>query len=257
MLRCLNQLGSKQYVESCFRAQVELAPWPAPTFGLNLPPEQQGCVGPLLALVDFVNTYGDALSLTPFGVEDLRGALLHRGSTLLLCELHLALLRLVLQPEPAQTQSMGGGDEPSRPKTPLVRLFRPPPEDAASLPCAAPPTAGLLTEGTWPELVRWVLLWRPEGVGSGDEEVTAAIRALATGEWWGLPVQHKVAALRALMECALASEAMRERLQASLYRRQEVCSAGIPARGWRSPSRSSRLREGVRLASEGRRTSAT
>ena len=35
---------------------VDLAEWPEPRQGINLPPEVQSCTGPLLALVDFVAT---------------------------------------------------------------------------------------------------------------------------------------------------------------------------------------------------------
>jgi hypothetical protein len=189
---------------------VDLAEWPQPHHGINLPPELQGCVGPLLAIVDFASTYSEALSLTPFGVEDLRAALLYRGASALLAELHIALLRLALPADPLAPNT-DADDGPSRPKPPLVRMVRPSTEVAATLPCGAPPTLGMLSEVTWPEVcccplstgppwlpccrdvdgrafvsrcvqvVRWFLLWRSEGA-QGDDEVADAVSAMANAE---------------------------------------------------------------------------
>jgi len=195
-----------------------LAEWPEPRYAINLPPEAQPCVGSLLAAFDFVSTYADPLGLTRFSLEELRLALLHRGPSVLLSEMALALLRFCLPEDPPSP------DECAKARVPAGLARQAGAElTAAGLPCRGAPTRGVLTEASWVEVARWVLVRQAEG--NDDTTVMRALEALRVTELWRLPLEQKLVVLLALIEAASASDAMRAVLSEHLERHSEALGA--------------------------------
>jgi hypothetical protein len=195
-----------------------LAEWPEPRYAINLPPEAQPCVGSLLAAFDFVSTYADPLGLTRFSLEELRLALLHRGPSVLLSEMALALLRFCLPEDPPSP------DECAKARVPAGLARQAGAElTAAGLPCRGAPTRGVLTEASWVEVARWVLVRQAEG--NDDPTVMRALEALRVTELWRLPLEQKLVVLLALIEAASASDAMRAVLSEHLERHSEALGA--------------------------------
>jgi hypothetical protein len=195
-----------------------LAEWPEPRYAINLPPEAQPCVGSLLAAFDFVSTYADPLGLTRFSLEELRLALLHRGPSVLLSEMALALLRFCLPEDPSSP------DEGAKVRVQAGLAGQAGAElTAAGLPCRGAPTRGVLTEASWVEVARWVLVRQAEG--NDDPTMMRALEAMRATELWRLPLEQKLVVLLALIEAASASDAMRAVLSEHLERYSEALGA--------------------------------
>jgi len=188
-----------------------LAPRPTPKYGLNLTPEMQPLAGAMLSACDFVETFGDVLGLSRIQVEDLRAALLHRGPSVLLTELHLGLLRVLVAPDPVE----GAPDLDAKASAHYVAEHK---VAEHKLLTAVIPTASMLNEHCWPEVLRWVLVGR---CAPDDTEAKEALSCLATTEYFELRLPHKVALLSHLCDEVVLSTQLRERLGANMEKRAE------------------------------------
>ena len=215
---------------------VPLAPRPPPRFGVNLPPELQRAAGMQLMIVEFVHTFTKWLEMTPFTMEELRGALMQRAPTVLLAEL-LGVLMLPLLMEEYSPVADGGPPpevdaEAAREALALSDgADGPVPLLSRLLPFhvkEADPSGWHAREASSAEVLRW-LLARRGATAAAEPEVAAALRALGTHEVWELPMWEKLSLLCWLCDEVVGSVAMRGQLQANLEARLELQAAEAKA----------------------------
>ena len=174
----------------------------------------------MLAVWDFVGMFGPEIGLSAFTPDELCAALFHPGDSLLLTELHMQLLRLVLDGAgPANPKSVSGERPgPGRFWAPLAVSQLPPPADDSVTPSTLqqlPSSAALLGPANWPEVLRcvcWLLPELQQSLGC-----TAALLRLQECGYSDLDGSDRLVLLRALCDTCLSTETL-EQVAHSPYR---------------------------------------
>ena len=170
-----------------------------------------GGVSDLIYSWDFLRTFSTPLKLTPFSIGAFRKALLYEKSSLdIATEIHVALLTMILN------------DRPWERRTELLAILRKqcPGSKRRHLHelIPSPPRTALLTQSTWPEILRALLVTVPSTLRfwSGDDRVVAygARDALAAQPWHEIQPRFKLILITTLCkvacDCVLVKVRQRE-----------------------------------------------
>ena len=131
----------------------------------------------------FVYAFSQHLGLAPVSPQELAAALERGGDSPLLAEMHVHLLREVLQSAPAL-----------RPRQAM-------PPHGCGLTLQQLPLPVVVSATNWPEVLRSVSYLLPSGCGDEPEpEVAEALRALRLSEYPALSSAHKLTLLTELVE---------------------------------------------------------
>ena len=149
-------------------------------------------VADLLVCTSFINAFGKLLGVSPFNIDQLRDALEHSGESTLLSEVHIVLLRLVIQSMP----------EDSIEERRLAYL------------------GDLLNGITWPEVLRvyisfWLRYGEYEKLQDKFEQFTRealhdAVFTLGKKQYFDLSTPEKLTVLQFLIDEALETPTIAE-----------------------------------------------
>ena len=150
----------------------------------------------------FFGRFGSYLQLEPFAPEALCAALQRPGESLLLADIHVRLLRALLQ---QNVPSLRAGQRTPPPGTELM--------------LQQVPTAESVSPASWPEVLRAVVHLAPEVEPPAD-----ALAALQAGEYTALRPRHKLSLVMALIDAWLSCGTAQQLLQEAVVRieRQEL-----------------------------------